>query len=313
MTIADVDTAAAVADDQDCPRNDWATVLTLARTRLQQLRAVNPSLPNSQAVHCCDSRSTTATPTFTCCVASPHGSPPTRRAHGLTPRQVPLPGVHAKWLNTHQAHVATLADFGRRIGLATQSRPRIHFTYLDPDCRPPATESTTPTPWGTHCSSLPADPRRHFRKQRHRDLVSPNSRRDRRRRRGQRRRDAIAPIRLDRPLSQNHLLGRHRRRRVHHRQRLPQHTADPHDPHGSPTYLRYAEFGTNHYPDGRPIPAGGPTLPYLTDDEAMAYSAVTAPPPTPGASNRSASPCRWPRMRWHIFVLSTERPTRMKT
>lgn len=41
-----------------------------------------------------------------------------------------------------------------------------------------------------------------------------------------------------------------------------------------PTYLRYAEFGTNHYPDGRPILAGGPTLPYLTEDEAIAYAAV---------------------------------------
>jgi hypothetical protein len=43
-----------------------------------------------------------------------------------------------------------------------------------------------------------------------------------------------------------------------------------------PTYLRYAEFGTNHYPDGRPIPSGGPTLPHLTDDEAMGYAAITA-------------------------------------
>lgn len=41
-----------------------------------------------------------------------------------------------------------------------------------------------------------------------------------------------------------------------------------------PTYLRYAEFGTNHYPDGRQIAAGGPILPRLSDDEATAYAAV---------------------------------------
>ena len=55
----------------------------------------------------------------------------TNDAHGLTPRQVPIPGLHAKWLNTNQRHVEALA--GRPLGLAPAHPARLHFTYLDPD------------------------------------------------------------------------------------------------------------------------------------------------------------------------------------
>ena len=51
-------------------------------------------------------------------------------ADGLTPRQVPVPGVHAKWLNTHGPDVETL--LGRPLGLAPRHPARIHFTYVDP-------------------------------------------------------------------------------------------------------------------------------------------------------------------------------------
>lgn len=53
-------------------------------------------------------------------------------AEGLTPRQVPLEGFHAKWLNTRQHLVATLAG-KPNLGLARNHPPRIHFSYLDPD------------------------------------------------------------------------------------------------------------------------------------------------------------------------------------
>lgn len=53
---------------------------------------------------------------------------------GLTPRQVPIPGVHAKWLNTHQPDILALT--GRNtLGLLPPHPARIHFTYLDPDYR----------------------------------------------------------------------------------------------------------------------------------------------------------------------------------
>ena len=52
-------------------------------------------------------------------------------AHGLTPRQVPIPGVHAKWLNTHQRTIQLLTTQDT-LGLAAPHPARIHFTYLDP-------------------------------------------------------------------------------------------------------------------------------------------------------------------------------------
>jgi hypothetical protein len=52
-------------------------------------------------------------------------------ATGLTPRQVPVPGVHAKFLNTHQPEILTLTS-RNTLGLLPAHPPRIHFTYLDP-------------------------------------------------------------------------------------------------------------------------------------------------------------------------------------
>lgn len=52
-------------------------------------------------------------------------------AEGLTPRQVPLEGFHAKWLNTRQSLVAALAT-RESLSLAPNHPARIHFTYIDP-------------------------------------------------------------------------------------------------------------------------------------------------------------------------------------
>lgn len=58
----------------------------------------------------------------------------THHGEGFTPRQVPIPGVHAKWLNTHQPDILALT--GRdTLGLLPRHPARIHFTYLDPDYR----------------------------------------------------------------------------------------------------------------------------------------------------------------------------------
>jgi hypothetical protein len=58
----------------------------------------------------------------------------THDATGLTPRQVPIEGLHAKWLNTRQQLVRTLAGI-HELGLLPPHPARIHFTYLDPDYR----------------------------------------------------------------------------------------------------------------------------------------------------------------------------------
>ncbi len=56
----------------------------------------------------------------------------THDAAGLTPRQVPIEGLHAKWLNTRHRLIADLAGIAT-LSLAPRHPARIHFTYLDPD------------------------------------------------------------------------------------------------------------------------------------------------------------------------------------
>jgi hypothetical protein len=59
---------------------------------------------------------------------------PARATLGVTPRQVPIPGVHAKWLQSHQAGVQALTGLAD-LGLLPRHPSVIHFTYLDPDHR----------------------------------------------------------------------------------------------------------------------------------------------------------------------------------
>lgn len=56
------------------------------------------------------------------------------RARGVTPRQVPIPGVHAKWLQGHLPAVRALTGLDD-LELAEAHPSRIHFTYLDPGHR----------------------------------------------------------------------------------------------------------------------------------------------------------------------------------
>jgi hypothetical protein len=54
----------------------------------------------------------------------------THDATGLTPRQVPIEGLHAKWLNHRHALVRRLASRDD-LGLLPPHPPLVHFTYLD--------------------------------------------------------------------------------------------------------------------------------------------------------------------------------------
>lgn len=51
--------------------------------------------------------------------------------NGLTPRQVPIPGTHAKWLQKHSNLVATLAGKDT-LGLTNRHQRHTLFRYLDP-------------------------------------------------------------------------------------------------------------------------------------------------------------------------------------
>jgi len=53
-------------------------------------------------------------------------------AAGMTSRQVPIEGLHTKWLNTSRHLVALLAG-KPDLGLMTSRPSRVHYGYLDPD------------------------------------------------------------------------------------------------------------------------------------------------------------------------------------
>jgi hypothetical protein len=55
-------------------------------------------------------------------------------ATGLTPRQVPVEGMHAKWLN-HRHHLVRCLSNHDDLHLLPPHPPRVHFTYLDPGHR----------------------------------------------------------------------------------------------------------------------------------------------------------------------------------
>ncbi|MDX1873277.1 DUF2220 family protein [Mycolicibacterium sp. 120266] len=277
VTITDVDSAAAVAGERDCPLGHWSVLLTIARARELRLREVNPSLPESQMEFLLRSTIGYSETDFALlCAVATWFAANEAAALGLTPRQVPLPGVHAKWLNAHQEQVATLAGCGDGLRLLPNHAPRIHFTYLDPYYRRSGGRVQDSHTLGD-ALQLPYRPNVIVISE-NKDtaiLFPPTS-------------DAIAVEGG----------GNEGAKRLHlfdwithcpniiywgdldaagfaivntYRNELPVRTILM----DHSTYLRYAQFGTNHYPDGRLIPAGGPPLPRLTDHEAVAYAAVT--------------------------------------
>lgn len=121
-TIADVDTAAALCGD------GWPARLRRGRSRLTALQQQDFLGDLTRVVRDVDTRDDVDFGLL-CTTAEwfrRHG----HAATGLTPRQVPLPGVHAKWLNTSGHLVAEIAGLDG-LHLAPGHPSRIHFTYLD--------------------------------------------------------------------------------------------------------------------------------------------------------------------------------------
>ena len=48
----------------------------------------------------------------------------------MAPRQVPIPGLHTKWLNSHRPALTNLSD-RTDLGLVAAAPVPVHFTYLD--------------------------------------------------------------------------------------------------------------------------------------------------------------------------------------
>lgn len=131
VLVPDIDTAAAIAGP------NWTELLSVGRTRIAALRHKFPQTTPT------DSRNTHAVLRaavqlsdldfeILIRVADWFRHTPRDQRAGLTPRQVPLEGVHAKWLNTHQPQVRALAGLAD-LDLAPPHPARAHFTYLDPE------------------------------------------------------------------------------------------------------------------------------------------------------------------------------------
>jgi len=122
ITVPDLDTAAAVCG------TEWTSRIARGRDRAAVLHGRYPECTSVAAVVRAVSGYTEMEFSLLLTVAEWFE---TNNADGLTPRQVPIPGVHAKWLNTGQPIVELLT--GRPLHLASRHPARIHFLYLDPD------------------------------------------------------------------------------------------------------------------------------------------------------------------------------------
>ncbi|MGZ4591464.1 MAG: Wadjet anti-phage system protein JetD domain-containing protein [Actinomycetes bacterium] len=120
--VPDLDTAATVCAGQ------WPARLARGRRRAAVLAARYPHLPApARTLAAVDSLSDVDFDLL--CRAADWFA--THDAAGRTPRQVPIAGLHAKWLNTRQGLVRDLAGV-TDLRLAPPHPARIHFTYLDP-------------------------------------------------------------------------------------------------------------------------------------------------------------------------------------
>jgi hypothetical protein len=123
VTVADLDTAVGLLGAE------WARRIRRARTRVNVLAARFPHIADlGKVLRAVDGY--TDTDFDLLCTAAEWFSRNT--ASGLTPRQVPIEGLHAKWLNTHRPQLQILAGVND-LGLLPRHPQRVHFTYLDPE------------------------------------------------------------------------------------------------------------------------------------------------------------------------------------
>jgi hypothetical protein len=123
LDIPDADTAARLCGQE------WTQRLKRGRARAAELNRRFPAIQDVARMTRLADRYTDADFELLCKAGEWFAR---NSASGLTPRQVPIPGFHAKWLNTHQSAVAALAGIPD-LGLLPPHPARLHFTYLDPD------------------------------------------------------------------------------------------------------------------------------------------------------------------------------------
>jgi hypothetical protein len=124
--IHDIDTAARLVS------SEWQARLQRARLRAKALAETFPKLGRpSKALSATDTYSDTDFDLLLR-AAEWFADNAETQAGLFTPRQVPVEGLHAKWLNTSQHLVRELAGV-EDLGLLPPHPARIHFTYLDPE------------------------------------------------------------------------------------------------------------------------------------------------------------------------------------
>ncbi|WP_313811957.1 Wadjet anti-phage system protein JetD domain-containing protein [Glutamicibacter sp.] len=123
--IDSIDHAAAIVAD------NWPTRLTRGRERLDVVRFRFPEIADAgQIIRMVDEYHDTDFELLLT-VADWFMADASRSRLGVTPRQIPIPGVHAKWLQNHGAGVRALTGLDD-LGVLPSHPSRIHFTYLDP-------------------------------------------------------------------------------------------------------------------------------------------------------------------------------------
>ena len=125
LTVPDLDTAATITGDE------WVHRLARNRHRLTILTDRFPHAEIATALRVTDKYSDRDFNTLLATADWFNNNP--GAAEGLTPRMVPLPGIHAKWLQDHRNGLTALT--GVTIDELIRHPPRINFTYLDPDHR----------------------------------------------------------------------------------------------------------------------------------------------------------------------------------
>lgn len=125
VTISSIDHAANIVGGQ------WPARFERARTRLADVtqRCTDPEVV-ATIIRTADTYTSTDFELLLTVVDWLVTDP--TRAQGITPRQVPIPGVHAKWLQTHMKPVLQLTGLDD-LGLLPSHPSRINFTYLDED------------------------------------------------------------------------------------------------------------------------------------------------------------------------------------
>lgn len=125
--IESLDQACAIVGD------GWPERVERSRSRLAVLRSEYPLLPDQARMLRTLEGYSEVDFCLLLTVAAWLAADPDR-VRGMTPRQVPIPGVHAKWLQAHEKTVCALAGLDE-LQLMPGHPSRIHFTYLDPAYR----------------------------------------------------------------------------------------------------------------------------------------------------------------------------------